>query len=182
MSQLTVQDVEQMQQGSSLLSELYAEKAELEAEFVNQLADIEERIHEAGGPAPGRQSAPAAARGGRSTSRRTASSSSSDSDDLAPRTPRARNPHSLEWYILVVMQEAGGHDVSEAHLVEKILEMGYQTNATDFHNSVYTTLYTMQRKKFVKKSEEERHWKLMSKGSKEGEKAYAEYEEEQEQE
>lgn len=68
-----------------------------------------------------------------------------------------------------------GDEVSEATIVEKVVAMGYQSNAHDFHNSVYTTLYTLQRKGLVKKSSAgERMWILTDRGTKQADENVAE--------
>lgn len=178
MTQMTLADVEAMQRGSSTAAELLKERAELIAEFYQNLSDIDGRIKEALGsdflidfPSPPSRSRVARQEAGQ---RRPSGNG---------RKERKRNRHALPWYILVAMQQEGGSDVSEESIVGRVLDMGYQSNADDFHNSVYTTLYTMQRNKQVKKSsEKDRVWNLTSAGVKQAQKNLAELEEEQKEE
>lgn len=170
---VTLGDFEQMQQESAKLAELYAERSELITDFIVQLGEIDERINDETGGG-GRRNTP-------SVVASSPNATGQPSNRSVRRTPRASNRHSLPWHLLVAMHEEGGEGVSEAVMVEKVLEMGYKTNAGDFHNSIYTTLHTMRRKdNFVKKGDGERSWDLTAKGSKIAAKNSAEWDEEKE--
>jgi len=163
MSEPTLADVQAMQQGSSLAAELFKERAELIEEFHAQLASIDDRIRHALGDML------------LSTVCRDGSNRASTATKRQRRNPRARNPHPLPWYILIVMCEAAGVEVSESTIVEKVLAMGFTSSADDFHNSIYTTLYTLKRSGLVKKSSaNEMAWTLTDEGSKQAKKSVAE--------
>ncbi len=170
MSEPTLADVQAMQQGSSLAAELFKERAELIEEFHALLASIDDRIRDALGdmllPTVG---------GSPVLSGRDGSSRASTATKPQRRNPRARNPHPLPWYILIVMWEAASVEVSESAIVEKVLAMGFASSADDFHNSIYTTLYTLHRNGLVKKSSaNENVWTLTDEGSKQAKKNLAE--------
>src|SRR5690606_24289699 len=98
MGELTLADVEAMQQGSSLAAELFKERAELIDEFHAQLASIDDRLRDALGdmllPTAG---------GSPVLSGRDGSNKASTATKRRRRKTRARNPHPLPWYILIVM-------------------------------------------------------------------------------
>tara|TARA_R110002095_G_C4111905_1_gene225254 strand:+ start:64 stop:507 length:444 start_codon:yes stop_codon:yes gene_type:complete len=75
--------------------------------------------------------------------------------------PRCRNSESLSSFILKAMNQSTVKNLSEMEIADRVLSMGYNTNATDFVNSIHIAMVMLARDGFVNCSgQDEKHWNL----------------------
>ena len=75
--------------------------------------------------------------------------------------PRCRNSESLSTFILKAMNQSTVKSLSETEIADRVLSMGYNTNAKDFVNSIHIAMVMLAHDGFVNcTDQDERHWIL----------------------
>ena len=171
MATVTASDLAEMlssgEQDTETLEELIAvhkERNEFLAQSLDGLSEIDDRLaalQEKLGM------------GTTSSSKRTSAKSATGGSKRGHKTARSpsRNPYNLNWYIRQVMSKSTGV-VTEDKIVEGVVEMGYTSNAADLSNSVYTTLYKMQKAEKVYAKKDGKEKKEVATVKKEGGRAW----------
>tara|TARA_R110002167_G_scaffold77944_8_gene216098 strand:- start:32837 stop:33280 length:444 start_codon:yes stop_codon:yes gene_type:complete len=79
--------------------------------------------------------------------------------------PRCRNSETLSRFILKAMNQSTMKSLSETEIADRVLSMGYNTNAKDFVNSIHIVMVMLARDGLVNCSVQDvRHWSLMQCG------------------